>query len=76
MGRDIEHALIKKLLYVAKQANIKSVVGRYIPSAKNQPVAKLYENNQFALEGENWRFDLEITPLPQESSEMVLNWNV
>jgi predicted enzyme involved in methoxymalonyl-ACP biosynthesis len=77
MGRDIEHAIIKKLLNLASAAGNDTVVGRFVASEKNMPVSKLYLNNNFTQgDDELWVFNLNQQPVPEESQLMRLHWNV
>ncbi|KGY07251.1 UDP-4-amino-4,6-dideoxy-N-acetyl-beta-L-altrosamine N-acetyltransferase [Vibrio sinaloensis] len=77
MGRDIEKAVIYRILLAAKNAGKSSVIGRYIPSAKNKPVEKLYENTGFTTDNDgNWIFDLEGNDIPAQADYLTLNWNI
>lgn len=76
MGRDIENAIIQKILHKALQANVTVLIGRYICSPKNMPIKNLYQSNQFTRGQDNeWRFDLLKQELQEESDIMTLHWN-
>ena len=51
--RTLEHSLLYNFLREAKNKNIKTVRGRYIPSQKNHIVSSLYEEMGFILIKEN-----------------------
>lgn len=75
MGRDIEHAILSKLIILASESTQNSVVGRFVASSKNMPVRELYKNNQFILHNsEQWVFEFGKQSVPQESNLMTLNW--
>ena len=75
MGRDIEHAILSKLIILASESSQNAVVGRFIASSKNMPVRELYKNNQFiSHDNEQWVFEFAQQSLPSESSLMTLNW--
>lgn len=76
MGRDIEDAIISKILISAKSNNIKQVIGRFVQSEKNMPVESLYKNNKFKENSSNWYFDLTSQSLPEEPKILTLHWNI
>ena len=47
IGRNIEHSMIAFMADFAKKLGAKKLVGEYIPTAKNQPAANMYEKFQF-----------------------------
>ncbi|WED26858.1 UDP-4-amino-4,6-dideoxy-N-acetyl-beta-L-altrosamine N-acetyltransferase [Vibrio sp. DW001] len=58
MGRDIEKAILSKLLEKAMQSGVQQVEGRFIASKKNMPVESLYSTNSFQKANEKWLFSL------------------
>ena len=75
MGRDIEHAILSKLIMLAYDSKQESVVGRFVASSKNMPVVDLYKKNQFLLNDDgNWIFEFSQQNVPLESNLMSLNW--
>ena len=68
MGRTVETAFLSYIIEEAKKANIKSSIGKYIPTKKNPPVKDLYKNHGFELMKEYdgttiWRLDIEKAPI-------------
>jgi FkbH-like protein len=67
--RTLEHSLLYSFLKEAKNRDIKTVRGRYMPTKKNHIVSKLYEEMGFLLVGENegsqiFEIDLEKYSIP------------
>jgi FkbH-like protein len=64
LGRKVEEAALAHLAVAARQAGADSLIGRYIPSAKNAMVAQHYEKLGFSQVGEaadgstTWRLDI------------------
>jgi FkbH-like protein len=49
LGRDIEKAILAYVLREAKEAGAKKILAEYIPTSKNAPASKFYEQNGFAV---------------------------
>jgi FkbH-like protein len=70
IGRTLEHLTLLELASRAARSGYQSLVGEYIPTAKNQLVARLYEDLGFVVDssssakGELRRFAVEL-PLEQ-----------
>lgn len=47
IGRKVEQRLLDKALEICRQSGLKSVVGEFIPTRKNQMVSNFYEENGF-----------------------------
>ena len=47
LKRTVEEFIINKMISVAKEQGFKTVVGEYIPTAKNAMVKDIYENMGF-----------------------------
>jgi len=67
--RTLEHSLLYSFLKEAKNRDIKTVRGRYMPTKKNHIVSKLYEEMGFLLVRENegskiFEIDLEKYSIP------------
>jgi FkbH-like protein len=69
MGRHIEHAIITDVESALSEAGVSRLRGRYIPTAKNVPVAKLYEELGYARCSENTdgsaEYEIEIAKSPK-----------
>jgi FkbH-like protein len=64
MGRTVETAFLSYIIEEAKNANIKRIIGKYIPTKKNPPVKELYKDHGFELVKEDggttiWKLDIE-----------------
>ena len=53
MSKNIEYALVEHVEKDLKAAGYKALRGRYIPTAKNKPVEKLYEKLEYTLLEQN-----------------------
>ena len=67
--RTLEHSILYSFLKEAKNRDIKTVRGRYIPTKKNHIVSKIYEEMGFILVRENegskiFEIDLEKYSIP------------
>jgi FkbH-like protein len=47
IGRKVEQRLLDKAIELCRQSGLKSVVGEFIPTRKNQMVSNFYEENGF-----------------------------
>ncbi len=71
LGRRVEQAVLNHLAAAAGAAGAKALVGRYVPSAKNQMVAQHYEKLGFELTeegpdgGKTYRLALAGYPAPE-----------
>ncbi len=71
LGRRIEHALLWELIARARRAGARTLIGEFIPTAKNAPAKGFYANNGFTTqkqegEVEHWVYSLERPyPLPE-----------
>ena len=64
MGRNIETAFLSYIIEEDRKANVKNIVGKYIPTKKNPPVKDLYNDHGFELVKEDdgttiWKLDIE-----------------
>lgn len=64
ISRTVETAFLSHIIKEEKKANIKSIIGKYIPTKKNILVKDLYKNNGFKLIEEKegttvWRIDIK-----------------
>ncbi len=55
IGRNVEKALLGKIINLAKSAGAKRIFAQYIPTSKNKPCEKMYQDNEF-LEGKDNKF--------------------
>jgi FkbH-like protein len=68
LSRRVENAVLQEILLAAKQADIRKLVGRYIPTERNQLVEDHYEKLGFALSAREpngtttWELDVEKAP--------------
>ena len=74
--RTLEHSLLYSFLKEAKNKDIKTVRGRYIPTKKNHIVSKLYEEMGFLLVEENegsqiFEIDLENYSIPNNPNIVI-----
>jgi FkbH-like protein len=58
IGREIEDGILAHILQKAKEKNIKSVKGEFIPTKKNAPCANFLSDYGFKKEDNHWLFDL------------------
>lgn len=63
LGRRVEEGLLHQAVLAAKARGIRSLVGRYVPSAKNAMVRDLFSRLGFAADGADgeetlWRLDV------------------
>lgn len=65
MGKNIEYAVIEDMEKDLQQAGYSAVRGRYIPTAKNKPVEKLYEQLGYH----------KVAGLPEGGSEYEIIWD-
>jgi FkbH-like protein len=71
LGRRVEEAVLDHLVQVARSTGAESLIGRYIPTAKNRMVAEHYRKLGFELDesqddGETlWRLDMEKAVRPE-----------
>lgn len=64
IGRKVETAFLAKIVENAKEQNISTLVGEYIPTRKNAPVKSFYSNHGFEeleQEGDIQRWKLDLT---------------
>ncbi len=62
MGRFLEVAFLAHVIDDARKGGIKSIIGRYVPTKKNLPVAQIYKELGFQKSAEEngntfWKFD-------------------
>ncbi|RZO37406.1 MAG: HAD-IIIC family phosphatase [Rhodospirillaceae bacterium] len=57
LGRGVEHSVLAELVRHGKSAGKKSLIGRFIPSGKNEMVRDHYKKLGFVGTGEHWRLD-------------------
>ncbi len=65
IGRTVEYALIQWLAGKARQQKVKRIVGRFIPTKKNQPAASFYPDAGFDLFEDRWVLDVERLKIPK-----------
>ena len=53
LGRQVEDAMLTAAWNSARAAGYRSLLGSYVPTAKNRQVANLYDRMGFALAGED-----------------------
>lgn len=58
MGRGIEDGILAYILKKAKEENVKTVKGEFIPTKKNTPSANFLQDYGFKKDGNYWQFDL------------------
>ncbi len=76
MGRDVEYAIIEKLMLVARSEGAQSVSGLYVRSLRNAPVEKLYLNSGFSkTSNDEWVFDLTLLLSSDQSELMKIIWS-
>lgn len=69
MGRTVEHAILSHVLHELKQRGTAYLVGEFIPSPKNAPVASLYEKLGFQEkepEGDSVFYEIEVALAAKE----------
>lgn len=65
LGRKVEQGMLQALVMAAKPAGIKTLYGRYLPTAKNAMVSDLYDNlgfecvDEFADGGRRYRLSVD-----------------
>jgi FkbH-like protein len=67
IGRDVELFMFRDLLHSARAAGVTHIVARYIPSAKNAPVAQLLPRLGFGAihETNSYLLDVSTAQLPE-----------
>jgi FkbH-like protein len=73
MGRKIETAILFSLLAYAKKCGVKTIIGKYIPTKKNEPIKNFLSEHGFKQDGESWKFDLTTKIRPPKHIQMVNN---
>ncbi len=72
LGKGIEKAFVKYILYALKESGLKTIYAQYIPTAKNMQVATFYDVNGFECFAElengtkEYRIDLDAVTLEIE----------
>ncbi|MDR1359787.1 MAG: HAD-IIIC family phosphatase, partial [Deltaproteobacteria bacterium] len=56
MSRNVEDALFGQLLRLAREAGVETIIGEFIPTAKNKPVERLYERWGFTAGDGYWEY--------------------
>jgi FkbH-like protein len=62
LGRTVEAAVLGQVAALARARGCRALLGRYIPTTRNQLVADLYERMGFTREGDGWRLYLDEAP--------------
>jgi len=65
IGRKVDETLLGYIIDQAKKANIKAIVGEFIPTKKNLSNKNFYKNNHFVLakkekNRELWKYDINL----------------
>ena len=63
LGRRVEDAFLAFLAERARERGARSLVGRYVESARNEQVRSFYPDRGFAADGDTYRLDLGRTRL-------------
>ncbi len=58
IGRQVETALLSRLVQLIRERGGKTVRGQYIPTAKNSLVAEFYPKHGFKENGDGWGLDV------------------
>lgn len=70
LGRELEAATLSVLVQIAKERNIETLQGRYVPTEKNGLVAEMYDRLGFSRVGttesevKEWILDMETFSIP------------
>lgn len=59
IGRRLETAMLALLERAAAVLGVRSLIGEFVPSLKNQPAAGFLPEHGFVSEGEMWRYTLD-----------------
>ena len=78
MGRTVETAFLYYLIEESRKANVKNIIGKYIPTKKNPPVKDLYRNHDFKLIKEDdgttiWKYDIENSSIKSPEWIKIIN---
>lgn len=65
LGRGVEQAVLSEIVREAISAKKTALIGRFIPSGRNDLVKDHYEKLGFIADGDNWRLDLEKFEFPE-----------
>ncbi|MEZ9909364.1 HAD-IIIC family phosphatase [Vibrio sp. 10N.261.51.A3] len=76
MGRDIEKAIISKLINYSFENGFYKLVGSFKPSNKNIPVKDLYEDCGFIHQDGEWVYEVSEGNLPPESEITSIDWKL
>ena len=61
-GKTVEQFMLNQTLKRTKAAGMHRLIGEYIPTPKNKPVADLYQRMGFREEGSYWFLDIQQAP--------------
>ncbi|HLD38167.1 MAG TPA: hypothetical protein VJA20_01875, partial [Candidatus Nanoarchaeia archaeon] len=66
IGRAIEKVMLARIIEQAKKEGVKTLIGEFIPTAKNSPAKDFYKDNGFKLaekkeEFQKWNFELSVS---------------
>ena len=73
IGRGVEDALLSEIIKRAKKEGVKKVKGVFIPTKKNKPAEKFFEEFGFKKENEYWVFDTEQTIKSADHIKIIKN---
>jgi len=73
IGRDVENALLSEIIKRAKKENVKKIKGIFIPTKKNKPAEKFFQEFGFKKENEYWVFDTEQTIKSVDHIKIIKN---
>jgi predicted enzyme involved in methoxymalonyl-ACP biosynthesis len=70
LGRQVEQAVLQEILRHAREHGLSRLVGKYIPTAKNDLVKAHYQKLGFRLVSDEqgttvWELDVDSTPVVQ-----------
>lgn len=64
IGRQVETALLSRLVHLIRERAGKTVRGQYIPTAKNSLVAEFFPKHGFEKNGDGWALDVSQNEIP------------
>ena len=71
LGRRVEDAFLAFLAERVRERGVRSLVGRYVESPRNEQVRSFYADRSFEREGDAYRLDLERTRLEPPAAVAV-----
>tara|TARA_B100000530_G_C15776242_1_gene415563 strand:- start:93 stop:803 length:711 start_codon:yes stop_codon:yes gene_type:complete len=73
IGRGVENCMLSQIIEKARKEKIKTIKGKFIPTQKNKPAEKFYEDFGFSLEDDYWVFNTDNSINKPEHIKVIKN---